>query len=107
MKHFLFIAFFPFIILASCSDSSQTTLSTEVKYSSASEFIVDYNTLVTYMEGSYTSEAQSKLNTNYFQVALNLKRIWTTKENGAGLYLEQPTASNPSKPYRPQTPLEC
>lgn len=56
--------------------------------------------LVVAMEGSYTSAEQAKADTNYFEIELEMKRIWGKRKDGAWLYVEQATAESKAKPYR-------
>ncbi|MBK8500041.1 MAG: chromophore lyase CpcT/CpeT [Flavobacteriales bacterium] len=56
--------------------------------------------LVVAMEGSYTSAEQAKADTNYFEIELEMKRIWGKRKDGAWLYVEQATADSKAKPYR-------
>ena len=60
----------------------------------------DYDTLLVWMEGSFSSERQSKLDTAYFDIRLHMKRIWRDRSDGAWFYVEQSMASAPDKPYR-------
>jgi hypothetical protein len=52
------------------------------------------------MAGSYTSAAQAKADTSYFEIELEMVRIWTKRKDGAWFYVEQATASSKAKPYR-------
>jgi CpeT protein len=56
------------------------------------------NELVTIMQGSYSSEAQSKRDTSYFNISLRMVPIW--KDKGHYLYVEQAMYSKQEKPYR-------
>lgn len=56
--------------------------------------------LASTMEGSYSSSAQALLDTNYFNIELEMVRIWPERTDGAWLYVEQATATNKEKPYR-------
>ncbi|MBP6311547.1 MAG: chromophore lyase CpcT/CpeT [Flavobacteriales bacterium] len=56
--------------------------------------------LASIMEGSYSSSAQALLDTNYFNIELEMVRIWPERIDGAWLYVEQATAANKEKPYR-------
>lgn len=56
--------------------------------------------LTSYMEGSFSSEEQSKKDTSYFHITLDMKRIWKDRTDGVWLYVEQTAASTPGKPYR-------
>jgi len=52
------------------------------------------------MEGSYTSAEQAKGDTSYFEIELEMKRIWAKRKDGAWFYVEQATAESKAKPYR-------
>jgi hypothetical protein len=60
----------------------------------------DVNALVALMEGSFSSEEQSKNDTDYFDIRLHMKRIWTDRTDGKWLYVEQAVAQMEDKPYR-------
>ncbi len=52
------------------------------------------------MEGSYTSAEQAKADTNYFEIELEMERIWGKRRDGVWLYVEQAVATSKEKPYR-------
>lgn len=52
------------------------------------------------MEGSYTSAEQAAADTNYFNIELEMVRIWAKRKDGAWFYVEQAAAESKSKPYR-------
>ncbi|HRH37726.1 MAG TPA: CpcT/CpeT family chromophore lyase, partial [Flavobacteriales bacterium] len=52
------------------------------------------------MEGSYTSAAQAKTDTSYYEIELEMKRIWAKRKDGVWFYVEQAVAGNKEKPYR-------
>ena len=52
------------------------------------------------MAGSYTSAEQAKADTNYFEIELEMVRIWPKRKDGAWFYVEQATAESKAKPYR-------
>lgn len=52
------------------------------------------------MTGKFSSEAQSKADTSYFNISLVMTPIWTDRTDGKWLYVEQAVASKPDKPYR-------
>jgi hypothetical protein len=60
----------------------------------------DLSLLVSYMEGSFSSEEQSKADTNYFDIRLQMKRIWTDRADAIWIYVEQAVSSKLDKPYR-------
>lgn len=52
------------------------------------------------MAGSYTSAAQAKADSSYFEIELEMVRIWPKRRDGAWFYVEQATAASKEKPYR-------
>jgi CpeT protein len=60
----------------------------------------DLALLVSYMQGSFSSEEQSKADTNYFDIRLQMKRIWSDRSDAIWLYVEQAVSSKLDKPYR-------
>lgn len=52
------------------------------------------------MAGSYTSVEQAKADSSYFEIELEMVRIWPKRRDGAWFYVEQATASSKEKPYR-------
>jgi CpeT protein len=52
------------------------------------------------MAGSYTSAEQAKTDTSYFEIELEMVRIWPKRRDGAWFYVEQATADSKAKPYR-------
>jgi len=61
---------------------------------------IDINKLVTMMEGSFSSEEQSKSDSDYYDIRLHMKRIWPEISSAYYLYVEQAVASAQEKPYR-------
>lgn len=59
--------------------------------------------LVAMMTGSFSSQAQADADTNFFDIRLEMKPIWTERDDptgGAYLYVEQAAAWALEKPYR-------
>lgn len=52
------------------------------------------------LQGEYSSEAQSKKDTSYFNIYLAMYPIWTDRTDGKWLYVEQAMAAKREKPYR-------
>ncbi len=52
------------------------------------------------MAGSYTSAAQAQADSSYFEVELEMVRIWPKRRDGAWFYVEQATTASKEKPYR-------
>jgi hypothetical protein len=60
----------------------------------------DLTTLAQYMTGSFSSEAQSKADTNFYDIRLEMAHIWKDRTDGYWLYVEQAAATSLDKPYR-------
>jgi hypothetical protein len=56
--------------------------------------------LATTMIGSYSSAAQATEDTSYFNIELEMVRIWPKRKDGVWLYVEQAVATSKEKPYR-------
>lgn len=84
MRALFFLAIFV-ITLTSCCEQ-KTPITTDA--------------LASYMEGSFSSEKQSKLDTTYFHITLDMKKVPLKNTEGIWLYVEQTAASTPNKPYR-------
>lgn len=52
------------------------------------------------MAGSYTSAEQATADSSYFEIELEMVRIWPKRRDGAWFYVEQATAASKEKPYR-------
>jgi len=61
---------------------------------------IDTERLVTMMQGSFSSEEQSANDSDYFDIRLEMKRIWLERTDAKWLYVEQAVASMKDKPYR-------
>jgi hypothetical protein len=56
--------------------------------------------LTDWMTGSFSSKAQSLLDTNFYNIHLEMVRIWPDRNDGVWLYVEQAASWNLDKPYR-------
>jgi hypothetical protein len=62
---------------------------------------MDLDRLVTWMAGSYNSQAQHLRDTaNYFDIRLQMVPIWKERSDGHWFYVEQAVADFIDKPYR-------
>lgn len=84
------IFLFVFILVFSMSAHSQTLILKDK----------DLKKLVKRMAGEFSSEQQSKDDSDYFHIKLRMKPIWTERTDGFWLYVEQAIASSEDKPYR-------
>ena len=60
----------------------------------------DLEVLAKWMDGSFSSELQSKADTTYFDVRLHMKRIWSHRTDGYWFVVEQAMSTSMDKPYR-------
>ena len=56
--------------------------------------------LLSHMTGDFSSQAQSLQDSDYFDIRLHIRPIWTADKANHWLYVEQATAQTPEKPYR-------
>lgn len=56
--------------------------------------------LASWMEGEFSSAAQSQADPEYFDIRLAMKRVWADRPDGPWLYIEQARADLLDKPYR-------
>jgi hypothetical protein len=75
-------------------------ISTIVSNINAQNFSKDLNELAGLMQGSFSSGDQSKIDSGYFDIRLEIKRIWPERTDGIWLYVEQAAARSLDKPYR-------
>ncbi len=52
------------------------------------------------MSGSFNSKKQSKQDSTYFEISLNMVPVWKDKGTGYWLYVEQAMGTSMDKPYR-------
>ena len=60
----------------------------------------DFKQFCDYMTGSFSSELQSKNDTDYYHITLHMAPEWQDRKDGYWLYVEQAMASSTAKPYR-------
>jgi hypothetical protein len=60
----------------------------------------ELQSLAKLMTGDFSSRAQSQRDSDYFDIRLHIRPIWTSDKNNHWLYVEQATASAENKPYR-------
>ena len=56
--------------------------------------------LVRRMVGDFSSGQQSQRDSDYYDIRLHIRRIWTSDHSAQWLYVEQATAAAEEKPYR-------
>jgi hypothetical protein len=52
------------------------------------------------LSGVFSSEAQARRDTSFFDIRLRMAPIWTARADGRWLYVEQATAAAQARPYR-------
>lgn len=52
------------------------------------------------LTGSFDSSAQAAANESYFDIVLHMKPMWTWRDDGPWLYVEQAVAASADRPYR-------
>jgi CpeT protein len=82
MRHYLVLTL---LALPFCSHAQRTRALEQLAYT---------------MAGSYTSAAQAQADSSYFEIELEMVRIWPKRRDGAWFYVEQATAAGKEKPYR-------
>ena len=60
----------------------------------------DLKKLATWMQGSFSSTLQAENDSDFFDIRLHIKRIWSDNKDGYWLYVEQAISSALDKPYR-------
>jgi CpeT protein len=60
----------------------------------------DINTLLTMMTGSFSSQNQAQVDTNFADIHLQMVQIWKERSDGFWLYVEQADANYLDQPYR-------
>ncbi|MDR6159962.1 CpeT protein [Chryseobacterium sp. SLBN-27] len=86
------ISFFAVLAIAGCTTSHKTT--------SAKQTDKELENLVSLMDGKFSSELQSKTDSTYYNISLVMIPIWSERNDGKWLYVEQAVAANSDKPYR-------
>jgi CpeT protein len=60
----------------------------------------DLQQLVDFMVGDFSSQAQSQRDSDFYDIRLHIRPIWTSDKSNHWLYVEQATATAEDKPYR-------
>ena len=60
----------------------------------------DLSTLREWMTGSFSSQEQAATDEDFFDIRLEMVEIWTERDDGPWLYVEQAAASRLDAPYR-------
>jgi len=60
----------------------------------------DLDTLAAWLTGSFSSAAQAEADSNYFDIRLEMARIWSDRDDGVWIYVEQAVGTHLDRPYR-------
>ena len=60
----------------------------------------DLDSLLSWMEGDFSSARHHQHDSSFLDIDLHMKRIWHDRTDGAWFYVEQAVAANPTAPYR-------
>jgi len=60
----------------------------------------DLDLLLSWMNGSFTSQAQATADSAFFDIRLEMLPIWPERDDGYWLYVEQASAATLDRPYR-------
>ena len=60
----------------------------------------DLEQLAEWMSGSFSSTEQAARDSNFYDIRLEMVRIWPERDDGIWLYVEQAAAENLDRPYR-------
>lgn len=83
-----------------CKTKSGSVQNTNVETSAAGRRMDNFTYLYLCMQGEYSSEAQSKNDSDYFNISLRMVPIWKKENDVFYLYVEQAMATTLDKPYR-------
>jgi len=61
---------------------------------------VELDRLVSWMCGSFSSQEQATLDSDFYDIRLQVVQIWPERIDGRWLYVEQASALSPERPYR-------
>ena len=92
MKHF--ILYLAVIFLCSCSKSNID------ENANQSTFSKDLISLASWMDGSFSNYNQSLKDSNFFDINLEMVKIWKNRTDAIWLYVEQASSARLSAPYR-------
>lgn len=89
---YLFLFVFAFTVISCNQQASEET----------AENLQDqhFELLVDYITGSFSSAKQAAADSAYFDISLEMARIWEDQDAGVWVYVEQAVSSAKNKPYR-------
>lgn len=87
----LFAILVSIVLTTSCANKKTTSTSASDK---------ELDKLTEWLTGDFSSSAQAKADTNYFDISLSMRRIWEDRTDGVWLYVEQAVTAKKNQPYR-------
>ncbi len=90
MKRCIVAAFFGLLLVVSVASVSAVDR----------EEVDDLRRLAAWLTGSFTSTAQAEADSNFFDIRLEMVPIWTDRNDGLWMYVEQASAAALDRPYR-------
>ena len=66
----------------------------------AEKSTADLDRLLAYMIGSFSSQEQAAVDSSFYDIRLEVVRMWRNRTDGYWLYVEQAAAMSLDKPYR-------
>lgn len=94
MKYVLYLSL-TFLTVISCKKQSEKEPLTQPEIQKD----IVFDELITMMTGSFNSERQATIDTNYRDITLHMYPIWPERE-GKWMYIEQSLTENQEEPYR-------
>lgn len=86
------------LLLGGCRHAAESAPPTGSESRSASA--ASLAELERYLTGSFSSQAQSREDSRFYDIRLEMARIWKERTDGPWLYVEQAAAERLDKPYR-------
>ena len=62
--------------------------------------VSDMQRMLGFMTGSFSSEEQARSDADFYDIRLQMVRVWPERQDGCWLYVEQAAADSLDRPYR-------
>ena len=85
------------VIILICSSCSKSNLDKNIRKSNFSKELMN---LASWMDGSFSSLDQSLKDSSFFDINLEMSRIWNNRTDAIWLYVEQASSKRLNSPYR-------
>ena len=85
------------VIILFCSSCSKSNLDKNIRKSNFSKELMN---LASWMDGSFSSLDQSLKDSSFFDINLEMSRIWNDRTDAIWLYVEQASSKRLNSPYR-------